>query len=94
MCTNRQTREAYSTWQVNSSYIRVFNGLFEGVLADSVIIANTNIVLDGVSAALVALPVPDDFERALLLVLHESFHSIQDSIFKTRGCNNSHLEEP
>ncbi|MBS2213191.1 hypothetical protein KEM09_17390 [Carboxylicivirga mesophila] len=91
---DRQSRAVFSTWQIDSSYIRVSNGLFEGVLADSVIIANTDIVLNEMPAALVALPVPDDFERALLLVLHESFHSIQDSIFKTRGCNNSHLNEP
>ncbi|WP_430812188.1 MULTISPECIES: hypothetical protein [unclassified Carboxylicivirga] len=91
---NRQTRATYSTWQVDSSYDYVFGSLYQGVLHDSIIIANTNIILNGVPAALVALPVPDDFERALLLVLHESFHSIQDSIFQTKGCNNNHLDEP
>lgn len=49
-------------------------------LPDSVGMANTSVYWNGRRWAMVLLPLPDNRDRRLNLLLHESFHRIQDSL--------------
>jgi len=49
-------------------------------LPDTVAIANTSVYWNGRRWAMVILPLPENRDRRLNLLLHESFHRIQDSL--------------
>jgi hypothetical protein len=50
------------------------------LLPDSVAIANTSVLFNGIHWSMVRLPLPADRTHRLDLLLHESFHRIQDSL--------------
>ncbi|RAJ82268.1 hypothetical protein CLV59_104493 [Chitinophaga dinghuensis] len=55
-------------------------GVYTGTLPGDVIIANTAITWQGKSWSVIIWPLPTDKEDRLCLMVHESFHRIQDSL--------------
>jgi hypothetical protein len=55
-------------------------GIYKGILPRDVMIANTAIHWQGQTWAVILWPLPDDRDTRVNLLLHESFHRIQDAI--------------
>ena len=69
------------------------NGIFRGVLPPDIPIANTAVEWAGQEWGMVQWPVPPDAVMAGMLLVHESFHRIQDDLGFDRAMPvNDHLD--
>lgn len=77
---NPTTREVFADRPDTGGLLRPVGTVFAGVLPPAVSIANTSADWGGRRWAMVLLPLPADRTQRLDLLLHESFHRIQDSL--------------
>ena len=69
-------------------------GMWTGQLPQQVNIANTAVTWSGVRWAMVIWPLPDDPPQRAILLMHESFHRVQDDLgFQLAMRENAHLDE-
>lgn len=69
-------------------------GLWTGQLPPQVNVANTAVIWSGVRWAMVMWPLPEDPPQRGILLMHESFHRVQDDLgFKLAMRENGHLDE-
>jgi hypothetical protein len=69
-------------------------GVWTGLLPQQVNIANTAVTWSGIRWAMVMWPLPDDPPQRGILLMHESFHRVQDDLgFQLAMRENSHLDE-
>ncbi|MEO8031676.1 MAG: hypothetical protein ABJC74_09930 [Gemmatimonadota bacterium] len=54
--------------------------VWQGVVPDSILLSNTSLTWDGTRWAFIRLPVPADRLTRALLLVHESFHRIEDDL--------------
>ncbi len=67
--------------------------VFVGKLPTKINVANTSIEWAGVEWAMIILPLPADKFRRADLMIHESWHRVQDEIgFPGSGAGNNHLD--
>lgn len=89
-----KTREAYATQQPPGGEFRQVNGLWAGRIPDGIPTANFALNWAGTRWAMVLLPLPTDRFISLQLLVHESFHGIQESIgLSVPDRLNPHLDE-
>ncbi len=70
------------------------DGIWTGTLPPEVNVANTAVTWSGVRWAMVMWPLPDDPPQRGLLLMHESFHRVQDDLgFQLAMRDNAHLDE-
>ena len=80
MLVNRETRTIIANDSDNSGALIQRETLFIGKLPDNINIANTAFDWNGKSWTMVALPLPGTKEERLNLLIHESFHRIQQTL--------------
>lgn len=89
-----QTRTAFATQQPPGGEFRQVNGLWAGKIPDGIPTANFALNWAGTRWAMVLLPLPRDRFISLQLLLHESFHGIQEAIgLSVLDRLNPHLDE-
>jgi hypothetical protein len=87
------TRVALANVVDNGASLQAREGFFVGVLPDEVGLANTAFEWSGTEWAMVLLPLPEDEKALRALLLHESWHRLQDDLaLPMRACDNNHLE--
>lgn len=89
-----QTRAAFATRPPPGGEFRQVDGLWVGAIPEGIGTANYAFDWSGTRWAMVLLPVPQDRFLSLQLLLHESFHGIQDTIgLSAPDRLNPHLDE-
>ena len=69
------------------------DGVVVGTLPASIVVANTAFALDGERWSMVVWPLPDDPIARGILVMHESWHRMQDSVgLPAANPPNDHLD--
>jgi len=80
LIANRDTRIVIANEPDKNGNLTKKGDLFVGYFPDNLNIANTTVDWDGKRWTIVALPLPDNKEERLSLLIHESFHRIQSEI--------------
>jgi len=80
MLVNRETRTIIANESDNSGELEKRENFFVGKLPENIIIANTAFDWNGKRWTMVALPLPENKEKRLNLLIHESYHRIQPAI--------------
>src|SRR5258708_2100177 len=75
-----QSRVTYGNMPDSAGILKPDGGIYKGVLPTEVIIANTSILWQGRRWSIILWTLPTDHDEPLELVLHESFHRIQEKI--------------
>lgn len=89
-----RTRTAFATEPPPGGEFRQVNGLWSGNIPEGIPTANFALNWAGRRWAMVLLPLPQDRFLSLQLLLHESFHGIQDTIgLSAPDRLNPHLDE-
>ncbi|TAJ11834.1 hypothetical protein DMA11_15355 [Marinilabiliaceae bacterium JC017] len=89
---NRTTKKAYCNYKLNNAFKRVRDELYSGQLPDDIIVANSTAQINGINCAMIALPLPSSISSKKTLVIHESFHRIQDSVIQNHAYYNEHID--
>jgi len=91
---NPQTREIFAN-EPDSSGILVKEGsIYKGTLPKDINFANTAIVWNGKSWAMIILPLPHDKQQRIALLAHELFHKAQPSLgYVINNSDNNHLDQ-
>ncbi|HSB53794.1 MAG TPA: hypothetical protein VLD58_05535 [Gemmatimonadales bacterium] len=88
------TRAAFASEEPPGGSFRQRDGLWQGTLPDGIPLANFALTWVNRRWAMVLLPLPQDRFLALELLLHESYHGIQEQIGLARPDRlNPHLDE-
>jgi hypothetical protein len=88
------TRAAFASEQPPGGTFELRNGLWQGTLPDGIPLANFALTWVNRRWAMVLLPLPTDRFLAVELLLHESFHGIQQQVGLERMDQlNPHLDE-
>lgn len=74
------TRVTYANMQDSTGILKPVGAIYEGILPKDVMIANTTIVWGGRKWAVMLWPLPADRDDRVNLMLHESFHRIQEQL--------------
>ncbi len=74
------TRQSIASVEPPSGGFRQWMGAWEGVVPPGIPLSNTSLVWVGTPWAFVRLPLPSDRLSRVQLLLHESFHRIEDSL--------------
>lgn len=74
------TRVAYANMPDSAGALKPAGDIYEGILPNDVLIANTTIVWGGRKWAVMLWPLPTDRDDRVNLMLHESFHRIQQQL--------------
>lgn len=77
---NPQTREMWANTPDSAGKLKPDGGVYKGTLPDDIIIANTSIHWQGKNWSMILWPLPKAHDERLNLMLHESFHRIQESL--------------
>lgn len=77
---NPQTRMAYANEPDTAGILKKDVEIYKGLLPKNVMLANTAINWQGKLWAVILWPLPRDRNERLNLILHESFHRIQEKI--------------
>lgn len=75
-----QTRVTYANMPDSAGILKPDGSVYKGILPTDVIIANTSIHWQGKMWSVIQWPLPLDHDDRLSLVMHESFHRIQDQL--------------
>lgn len=87
-------REILTNFQDTAKTLRKEGEIYTGILPDNVNISNTALEWGGIKWAMIILPLPENKEERLNLVLHELFHSVQPELgFIANNPNNDHLDK-
>jgi hypothetical protein len=88
-----QTRTVHADRKGASNALRPDGDLFTGVLPGEVNIANTAMEWDGVRWAMLMQPLPRDPVRRRALLVHESWHGVQEALgLPARSPTPAHLD--
>ncbi|HZO93548.1 MAG TPA: branched-chain amino acid ABC transporter permease [Candidatus Baltobacteraceae bacterium] len=88
-----RTREAVANQASPAMQTAPRDGVFVGTLPPDVGIANTAVTIGGDRWSMVMWPLPDDPIARRILVMHESWHRIQDRIgLPPQAADNAHLD--
>ncbi len=74
------THTAWANMPDNDGLLKPDGEIYKGILPKSMIIANTSVNWGGKRWSMIRWPLPADHDDRLSLVLHESFHRIQDGL--------------
>lgn len=86
------SRLIFSNTADSGNIFKPVDGIYEGVLPKEVMIANTSIDWHGKKWCVILWPLPKNKNERLSLLMHESFHRIQESLgFPARDPSLSHL---
>lgn len=86
------TRRVFASQAGHGDALKPQDGVFTGRLPEQHNIANTALDWDGVRWAMIVWPLPEDPASRRSLMLHESWHAIQDSLgLPMRSPNPAHL---
>jgi hypothetical protein len=77
---DEQTRIAYSNMPDSAGILKADGEIYKGILPKDVIVANTAINWEGKMWSVILWPLPTDHDERLNLVMHESFHRVQDQL--------------
>jgi hypothetical protein len=75
-----QSRVTYANMPDSAGILKPDGSVYKGVLPAAVIIANTSILWQGKRWSVILWPLPTDHDDRLELVMHESFHRIQEKL--------------
>jgi hypothetical protein len=93
MFADRQSRGIITNQADAAGVLKKEDGVYTGRLPESVNIANTAVTWSGTRWTQIALPLPGDDVDRLALLMHESFHRIQNQLgFKGAEAANAHLD--
>lgn len=94
MFVNPRTREIITNENDASGSLKNIGGVYAGRLSERDMLANTAYEWHGKIWTMILMPLPkSDYERRVLLV-HESFHRVQEKIGLVSASNtNNHLDE-
>lgn len=74
------SRTTYANEQDSAGILKPYGGVFVGTLPKGVMIANTSMQWQSKMWSVILWPLPTDRDERLNLMLHESFHRIQQSL--------------
>ncbi len=74
------SRTVYANMADNAGILKPYKSIFTGTLPKDVMIANTAITWQGKKWSVILWPLPNKTEDRLALMLHESFHRIQNQL--------------
>jgi len=80
MFVDGRTRTAWANMPDSAGVLKADGEVYQGVLPNSVIIANTSVKWNGREWSMILWPLPADHDERLNLVMHESFHRIQEQL--------------
>jgi hypothetical protein len=90
----RESGEIFANAPDSGGVLKKNGSIFTGLLPASVNIANTAMRWNGVDWAMVMLPLPEERNDRLTLLVHELFHSAQPHLgFKLYNTDNNHLDQ-
>jgi hypothetical protein len=75
-----QSRVTYGNMPDSAGLLKPVGGIYKGILPMEVIIANTSIFWQGRRWSVILWPLPGDHDSRLELLMHESFHRIQEKL--------------
>lgn len=75
-----QSRITYANMPDSAGILKREGDIYKGVLPKEVIIANTAINWQGKLWSVILWPLPQDHDKRLNLILHESFHRVQEKL--------------
>lgn len=91
---DRKTRRVVASQADREGKLRAEHGVFVGELPPTVGIANYSVEWAGVRWTMVAWPLPKDRADRAALMMHESWHRVQDKLgFPSTGPRNDHLDK-
>jgi len=80
LLTDPQTRLTFANEPDSAGLLHPVAGIYEGYLPSAVMVANTAIDWEGKKWSVMLWPLPQDRDDRVNLMLHESFHRIQEGI--------------
>jgi hypothetical protein len=80
MFVDGNTRTAWANMPDSTGVLKPDGEVYKGVLPNSVIIANTSVKWGGREWSMILWPLPVNHDERLNLVMHESFHRIQEPL--------------
>jgi hypothetical protein len=90
---DRATRQAVANRADSEGHLRAVGGVFTGRLPDAVQIANMSVKWAGTDWIMVMWPLPRNAAERGSLLMHESWHRIQNDLgLPPTGPNNAHLD--
>lgn len=89
-----ETRRMYANEPDEGGFLRPRDGIYQGMLPKNIPISNTDISWSGIHWAMIKLPLPDQKEDRVDLIIHELFHVAQPSLgFDFQREENIHLDD-
>jgi hypothetical protein len=90
---DRQTRQVVASQADKEDRLRPGGNVFVGQLPENVGVANTSTKWAGVQWIMVIWPLPEDKSERAALLMHESWHRVQDRLgLPPAGPSNQHLD--
>jgi hypothetical protein len=90
----KSTRNIIANQPDNDGLLKKKYNLYSGKFPLEKNIANSTVEFGGIQWTMVIWPLPEDRRERNLLIIHESFHRIQDELgLNPYGYDNSHLEK-
>ncbi len=80
MFVNEQSRIVYANMPDSAGILRPAGEIYKGVLPKDVMVANTAINWAGRLWSVILWPLPQNHDERLNLVMHESFHRVQEQL--------------
>lgn len=94
LLVNPTTREIYSNEPDAQKSLKKQGSIYIGKLPDSINIANTSMLWNGKTWAMIMLPLPEDKYARINLLAHELFHTVQASLgFIQNNKESAHLDQ-
>jgi hypothetical protein len=88
------SRSIYANYPDSTGALKKEGTIYTGHLPDAINIANTSIMWNGTSWAMIMLPLPENIHDRLDLLSHELFHRSQTALgFHTANSDNNHLDK-
>lgn len=88
------TRKLYSNFPDSAGVLKKDGKIFTGILPEKINIANTSLAWNGLTWAMIMLPLPVDRKERLDLLSHELFHRSQPQLgFHIMNSDNNHLDK-
>ncbi len=93
LLVNPQTREIFANFADSAGVLKQEGKIYTGILPSRINIANTSMVWNSRSWAMIMLPLPDSLYDRLDLLSHELFHRSQPVLgFHISNSENNHLD--
>jgi hypothetical protein len=87
------TRKIFANQADPEGILKSQSNLYTGILPQEINVANTSVVWAGIKWTMLIWPLPDGSTVRLKLMLHESFHRIQEELgFPMNAPSNAHLD--